>query len=343
MADEWQQITQWLTGLEYQQYIPVFEDNGYDDWEIIKDLTLDDLINENISKEHAKKILKHIPNNRSNQSISNCHNLAQMNFNMNRNNLMQLQQAQHVQQSQFVQAQQLQQKQYDSNIQNQTQNNNNNNNNSVVNAETSQIPLQQNQNQQQHVTHIVFKMSQITAQLQTTQAQLRHIIPQLTSLQTQLQTPSQSQNTKALETHYRAVYNIYEQDYRKCLLYSQQIQQLRQYLQQHQQHQQSIVHSQQTVQQHTDPNYRKFDFKIDNNDKCFGNDETHFSIEDCSALYRLIQALQYYSTMNSNQEEFTDFCVNNYKNALNDHIHFMTTHSKQVEQINNILIQKDDF
>eukprot|EP01084_Bolivina_argentea_P274987 468849_1 len=81
-------------------------------------------------------------------------------------------------------------------------------------------------------------------------------------------------------------------------------------------------------------------FQQDNN-KCVGNDETDFIIEDCSALHRLIQALQYHYMLNS--EEFTEFCVNTYKNALNDHIHFMITHAKQIEQINNILIQKDDF
>eukprot|EP01084_Bolivina_argentea_P083792 151690_1 len=82
---------------------------------------------------------------------------------------------------------------------------------------------------------------------------------------------------------------------------------------------------------------KKHNLKIDNNNKCFGNDGT----DDCDALHRLTQALQYHSVMN--QEEFTDFCVNNYKNALNDHIHFMMTHSKQDEQINNIFIQRDDF
>eukprot|EP01084_Bolivina_argentea_P083788 151683_1 len=77
-------------------------------------------------------------------------------------------------------------------------------------------------------------------------------------------------------------------------------------------------------------------FQHDNN-KCFGNDGT----DDCDALHRLTQALQYHSVMN--QEEFTDFCVNNYKNALNDHIHFMTVHSNQIEKIHNKLIHNNNI
>eukprot|EP01084_Bolivina_argentea_P007686 14444_1 len=79
------------------------------------------------------------------------------------------------------------------------------------------------------------------------------------------------------------------------------------------------------------------------NNKCFGKNanDTDIVIEHCSALHRLIQAVKYHFKMNI--EEFTDFCVNIYTNALNDHIHFMINHSKQIEQINNILIKKPDF
>jgi len=107
---------------------------------------------------------------------------------------------------------------------------------------------QQHQQQQAQVTQTVFSaISQITVQLQATQAQLHSIVPQLTSLQTQLQSPAQHSNPHQLESHYRAVSNAYEQHYRQYLHYLQQIQQLQTYLQQHQSQQQAV--SQQAVAQ----------------------------------------------------------------------------------------------
>eukprot|EP01083_Nonionella_stella_P117414 349893_1 len=62
---DWQHIQQWLKNLGYEKYIPIFEKNGFDDWEIIEDLTLSDLIDDlNIPKGHSKKILKHKYNNK---------------------------------------------------------------------------------------------------------------------------------------------------------------------------------------------------------------------------------------------------------------------------------------
>eukprot|EP01084_Bolivina_argentea_P141079 247944_1 len=67
-------------------------------------------------------------------------------------------------------------------------------------------------------------------------------------------------------------------------------------------------------------------FTEDNN-KCFGNNQKQADviIEDCDVLHRLICALKYHSTLNSQQ--FNEFCNNVYQNPLNDYIHFMTIHS----------------
>eukprot|EP01084_Bolivina_argentea_P316409 548448_1 len=79
-----------------------------------------------------------------------------------------------------------------------------------------------------------------------------------------------------------------------------------------------------------------------NANKCFRRNKNKNAvvIEDCSALHRLICALKYYSTVNN--EDFTAFCSNVYKTALDDHIHFMTYHSKQIEQINQLIKNPDD-
>eukprot|EP01084_Bolivina_argentea_P034201 63302_1 len=76
--------------------------------------------------------------------------------------------------------------------------------------------------------------------------------------------------------------------------------------------------------------------------KCFGNDEseTGVIIENCSGCYRLICALKYRLTLTN--EEFNEFCINVYKNALNDHIHFMTVHSNQIEKIHKTLIHNNN-
>ncbi len=64
--EDWDNIQKWLKNLgsQYEQYIPIFEDNGFDEWEIINDLTLSELSSLNIKLGHAKKIHKHRYDNR---------------------------------------------------------------------------------------------------------------------------------------------------------------------------------------------------------------------------------------------------------------------------------------
>eukprot|EP01084_Bolivina_argentea_P259204 437281_1 len=84
--------------------------------------------------------------------------------------------------------------------------------------------------------------------------------------------------------------------------------------------------------------------------KCFGDnkDETKIEIQDCEALNRLVNALKYYTLLNITNTEsshtlFAEFCDNIYKNALNDFIHFMTTHSAQIEGIHKSIVNHQNF
>eukprot|EP01084_Bolivina_argentea_P284543 487717_1 len=88
---------------------------------------------------------------------------------------------------------------------------------------------------------------------------------------------------------------------------------------------------------------KKLEIFTEEKSKCFGNDksETDIIIENCSAVYRLICALKYRPTLTN--EEFNEFCINIYKNALNDHIHFMNVNSNQIEVINKQLIHNNNI
>eukprot|EP01084_Bolivina_argentea_P136014 239574_1 len=78
MSGEWQQIQHWLKEMGYENYIQTFEDNGYDDWEIINDASTQDFIDIGVKKGHAKKISKRknintTSNNNTTQYVRLCH------------------------------------------------------------------------------------------------------------------------------------------------------------------------------------------------------------------------------------------------------------------------------
>eukprot|EP01084_Bolivina_argentea_P158579 276218_1 len=83
---------------------------------------------------------------------------------------------------------------------------------------------------------------------------------------------------------------------------------------------------------------------------CFGKDaeKQDIVIKKCDHLYRLLTGLKYYSLLNISNNAlshnlFTEFCINIYKNALNDYIHIISIHSHQLEIIIEILIKTDVF
>ena len=63
MADnvEWNAICAWLESLNYGHYVGAFEENGFDLWEIIRELSVDDLKEAGIKTGHAMRIHKKIP------------------------------------------------------------------------------------------------------------------------------------------------------------------------------------------------------------------------------------------------------------------------------------------
>ena len=63
MADntEWNAVCSWLKSLKYEQYVGAFEDNGFDLWEIIRELTVADLKAAGIKAGHAIRMHKKIP------------------------------------------------------------------------------------------------------------------------------------------------------------------------------------------------------------------------------------------------------------------------------------------
>ena len=54
--DEWNDIKQWLQSLNYGNYTDLFQQNGYDLWEIMYQVTIEDLKDIGIKSGHAKRI-----------------------------------------------------------------------------------------------------------------------------------------------------------------------------------------------------------------------------------------------------------------------------------------------
>eukprot|EP01083_Nonionella_stella_P254839 875311_1 len=188
-------------------------------------------------------------------------------------------------------------------------------------------------------THMM--ISQITVQLQATQAHLNSMVPRLTMLQTQLQTPSPNQNTKQLETHYKAVLGAYEQHYAQYVSYSQQIQQLQACQQQQQLH---------NAQQNLRLSGRIY---CDNMNGVMTNEhyECDANASDsskCISMQRLAVALKHYSTLNimensDDQEVFRRFMLETYHEVIDDYIHFQKYHGNELEQICDDLINIHKF
>eukprot|EP01084_Bolivina_argentea_P099859 179437_1 len=57
---EWNEICQWLRSLNYISYASAFKNAGYDLWEIVIDLTIDDLMSIGIKPGHARRIEKQL-------------------------------------------------------------------------------------------------------------------------------------------------------------------------------------------------------------------------------------------------------------------------------------------
>eukprot|EP01084_Bolivina_argentea_P169004 292997_1 len=73
---------------------------------------------------------------------------------------------------------------------------------------------------------------------------------------------------------------------------------------------------------------------------CFGKNVDEFKIEHCDYINRLMRAIQYYA---SNPSLFGVFCSYEYKQLLNDYIHFISIHSRQIEKINAQLVNNNTF
>eukprot|EP01084_Bolivina_argentea_P158299 275762_1 len=82
--------------------------------------------------------------------------------------------------------------------------------------------------------------------------------------------------------------------------------------------------------------------KNDPNNEC--NDNNY---KQCMSTTRLLEALQYYSTLNitenhRDEEMFRKFMNNIYYEVINDYIHFNNHHTHELEHINNDLINNND-
>ena len=63
-------------------------------------------------------------------------------------------------------------------------------------------------------------------------------------------------------------------------------------------------------------------------------------IKNCNALQRVINALNYYQTLNvkENMDKFIEFCENVYYGIIDDYVHLITQHSNDLFQIRKSLI-----
>eukprot|EP01084_Bolivina_argentea_P300972 519101_1 len=94
------------------------------------------------------------------------------------------------------------------------------------------------------------------------------------------------------------------------------------------------------------------DIKIceSNTSHCFAEESTRNEINivsKCDHLLRLVSALNYYSQLNlkeeasNNHDIFTHFCIERYRNVLNDYIHLIEIHNNHLQKINEYLITND--
>eukprot|EP01083_Nonionella_stella_P148676 471105_1 len=63
---EWKEICQWLQSLNYMCYSSSFKNEGYDMWDIVCDLGVDELTSIGIRPGHAKRIVKQLSMKQSN-------------------------------------------------------------------------------------------------------------------------------------------------------------------------------------------------------------------------------------------------------------------------------------
>eukprot|EP01084_Bolivina_argentea_P011292 21109_1 len=95
------------------------------------------------------------------------------------------------------------------------------------------------------------------------------------------------------------------------------------------------------------------DIYLSNSKKCFKDDiddEQKISIQDCSAINRLLLALKYYMTLNItdktlSHDELCAFCSDIYQNnnMLDDYAHILSTHKHEMQIINKILMESDVY
>ena len=86
-------------------------------------------------------------------------------------------------------------------------------------------------------------------------------------------------------------------------------------------------------------------FERDQTIEC-NNDNNNY--KQCKSISRLVVALKYYSVLNTNNNEkhrdiFIHFISTIYQNILNDYIHFLKHHGKQIEDIRSYFINDYNF
>ena len=87
---------------------------------------------------------------------------------------------------------------------------------------------------------------------------------------------------------------------------------------------------------------------FNNNDNhCFNGNEDTVDTQKCSHLQRMLHALKYYTALKvenaSNAGIFMEFCNDIYTDLLDDYQHIITTHEQDLEEINEQLIEDDNF
>eukprot|EP01084_Bolivina_argentea_P004324 8226_1 len=80
-----------------------------------------------------------------------------------------------------------------------------------------------------------------------------------------------------------------------------------------------------------------------NGTNCCGANNYDFNIKQCDHINRLIHGLMYYQSINPSDNNFTTFCVDIYKQLIDDHIHLVTKHSQQLEAIHQQLVEDKRF
>ena len=90
----------------------------------------------------------------------------------------------------------------------------------------------------------------------------------------------------------------------------------------------------------------EIDFEIFSTNDCC--DESNRTIDNCACIDRVIIALKYYSTLNiklskQGQDTFVNFIETIYTNYLNDIIHLTTIHGPDLQDINQLFVNKYKF